>query len=146
MMLHSSLLSLLCFLGALSLVTAQTPALYRINTNGPAFTDSSNGNQWAADDYFVIPGLTYANSGLSIDTSAPGTTDGLLYQTERYKDDVQYSFPGESSGIERLRMSLKKALSHTSLVRSHSSLTSHSGQWLVLVCAALCRNLRFGAE
>ena len=82
---------LLLLLSALSLVVGET---YRINTNGPAFIDA-NQNAWSADAYFQGTGSTYKSSGNPIDTSGPGVTSELLYQTERYKDDVYYKFPGK---------------------------------------------------
>lgn len=85
----------LCWLSALSFVVAQPVALYRINTNGPAFTDSS-GRAWSADNYFVTPGLTFSVTNMNIDTTGPGVSDPLLYRTERYRADVKYSFPGKS--------------------------------------------------
>jgi hypothetical protein len=80
---------LLLLLSTLSLVVGQT---YRINTNGPAFTDA-NGNAWSKDAYFQGTGLTYTSSGNSIDTSGPGVTSELLYRTERYRADTYYKFP-----------------------------------------------------
>lgn len=69
------------------------PALYRINVGGSAFTDD-DGKDWDADSFFT-GGLTYTNGNAGIDTSAPGTSDVSLYRTERYRDDMSYSFPGK---------------------------------------------------
>lgn len=60
--------------------------LFRVNSNGPAYTDS-NTEQWEADNYFT-GGSTYANAGLAI----ANTTDDVLYQTERY-GNFSYNFP-----------------------------------------------------
>lgn len=95
-MAHSQLfLLLLCSLSALSLVVAQpAAALYRINANGPAFTDSSE-RDWSADNYFVVPGRTYSVTDEPVDVTGPGVSDKLLYETERWRDDMEYSFPGK---------------------------------------------------
>lgn len=90
---RSLLFSLLFGLLSAQVAVAQVP--YRINTNGPAFTDSATGNQWQADAFFTVPGLTYSN-GVTVDTTGDGATEELLYQTERYKDDMKYEIPGES--------------------------------------------------
>ena len=106
---------ILLVLSALSLVVGQT---YRINTNGPAFVDD-NGNAWSADAYFQGTGSTYKSSGKSIDTSGPGVTSELLYQTERYKDDVYYKFPGKF-GVRTPFRTIRVSFSHVLLSPSSS--------------------------
>lgn len=67
-------------------VTDQPVALYRVNSNGSAYTDS-NGENWEADNYFV-GGSTFANAGQAIGN----TTDDALYQQERF-GNFSYEFP-----------------------------------------------------
>lgn len=66
-----------------------TTAVVRINAGGETFVDDAN-NLWLADEGF--------NTGQTYSTSAPitGTTNGALYQSERYDSspspDLVYSF------------------------------------------------------
>jgi hypothetical protein len=71
----------------------QSTALHRVNVGGGAFTDSE-GRDWEADAFFT-GGLTYSNTEASIEASGSGTSDEFLYQSERYRSDMTYSFPGE---------------------------------------------------
>ncbi len=61
-------------------------ALYRINSNSTAYTDS-NGDDWEADNYFT-GGNTYAKVGQAIGN----TTDDFLYEKERF-GNFSYEFP-----------------------------------------------------
>ncbi len=61
-------------------------ALYRVNSNGQAYTDG-NGENWQADNFF-IGGNTFAKVGQAIGN----TTDDELYEEERF-GNFSYEFP-----------------------------------------------------
>ena len=61
-------------------------ALYRVNSNGAAYTHS-NGDEWEADNYF-IGGNTFSKVGQAIGNTA----DDALYQQERF-GNFSYEFP-----------------------------------------------------
>ncbi|MBX2819646.1 MAG: choice-of-anchor D domain-containing protein [Rhodothermaceae bacterium] len=66
----------------------------RINAGGPSIT--SNGIEWAADEFFSGGG-TFQNSGIEIDN----TNDDLLYYTERFDQDqagLEYNIPVPGDG------------------------------------------------
>ncbi|OUJ76290.1 malectin domain-containing carbohydrate-binding protein [Hymenobacter crusticola] len=66
-------------------VTPVTQVLYRLNAGGPALTTSLG--QFAADQYFS-PSRTGATSN-----PIAGTTDDVLYQTERFEGAFGYALP-----------------------------------------------------
>ncbi len=61
-------------------------ALYRVNSNGPQYTDE-NGDVWEADDYF-----NGGNTSSKLGQAIANTTDDALYQTERF-GNFEYAFP-----------------------------------------------------
>ncbi|MCB0008195.1 MAG: PKD domain-containing protein, partial [Anaerolineales bacterium] len=65
--------------GATMQIIDPPPFAQYINANGTAVFNGSGGKVWEVDNSFS-GGLTYSNTGLAI----AGTTDDLLYQTERY--------------------------------------------------------------
>lgn len=69
---------------------------FGINCGGGAFT-ASNGTEYMAD--------IHANGGLtsSVTTEIPGTTDDVLYQTDRY-GSISYSIPVTPSKNYRIRL------------------------------------------
>lgn len=69
----------------------QNLALYRINSNGPDYTNV-NGDLFSADAFFT-GGQSTNNSGLAI----ANTTDDALYQLYRY-GQFSYDFPVPSAG------------------------------------------------
>ena len=126
------MIRLFILLSALSLVVGET---YRINTNGPAFVDA-NQNAWSPDAYFQGTGSTYESSANPIDTDGPGVTSELLYQTERYKDDVYYKFPGKFL-VRILFRTIRVSFSHVLLPPFR-----HSDKRKLQGCTSLCGNLR----
>ena len=67
----------------------------RVKTGGQAYTDTS-GNYWAAD-YNYTGGQAYSNSA-----NVAGTTDPVLYQSQRY-GTFSYTFPA-ASGNHRVTL------------------------------------------
>ena len=68
--------------------------LTRINAGGPSVT--SNGVEWAADEFFTGGG-TFTNAGIEIDN----TSDDILYYTERFDQDaagLTYNIPVPGDG------------------------------------------------
>lgn len=74
--------------------------VYRVNSGGPAYTDSF-GNTWSADAFFNT-GKIFAKA-----STVSGTTDSFLYEDERYDPssdpDLVYSFP-VTSGVHNVRL------------------------------------------
>jgi phospholipase C/PKD repeat protein len=73
-----------------SIAAAATSAQWRINSGGPAYTDS-NGNQWAADENY--------NTGNTFSTTSTiaGTNDPTLFKSQRWdpstSPNLVYSLP-----------------------------------------------------
>ncbi|BAY23427.1 hypothetical protein NIES2100_31920 [Calothrix sp. NIES-2100] len=63
----------------------------RINAGGDTYTDIS-GNVWAKDAYFTTSDTSATNKPIS------GSSDPLLYQTERSGKEFSYNIPISSSG------------------------------------------------
>lgn len=63
----------------------------RINAGGDTYTDLS-GNIWAKDADYTISGTYATNNPIS------GSSDPLLYQTERWGKEFSYNIPISSSG------------------------------------------------
>ncbi len=64
---------------------SNSSSVYRINSGGPAFTDTS-GNAWRADQFFT-GGTTFANAN-----NIQNTQDDTLYRSERFGNFV-YNLP-----------------------------------------------------
>ena len=75
--------------GTAVLVPSGGDVLYRINAGGPAVT--TGGLYWSADQYFSGQTATYGTS-----SSIGGTTDDVLYQSERFGKTFSYNIPVES--------------------------------------------------
>jgi hypothetical protein len=61
-------------------------AMHRINAGGPEVT--TGGVTWGADQY-----MTGSSTGFTISMPIDGTTDDVLYQSERYGEFFGYSIP-----------------------------------------------------
>lgn len=61
-------------------------AVYRINAGGPAVT--TGGLSWSADQLFSGSSATFSNP-----VAIAGTTDDVLYQTERWGSPFSYTLP-----------------------------------------------------
>ena len=66
--------------------TPVVSSTWRINAAGPAYTSSSTGFTWSADENFN-GGSTIASGG-----TITGTNDSTLYDTQRYGTSFSYSF------------------------------------------------------
>jgi hypothetical protein len=69
--------------------TPVVASTWRVVAGGPAHTDC-NGNVWAADENFT--GGIAATSTNTITGALPCSTDGALYQDQRYGNPFTYSF------------------------------------------------------
>lgn len=63
-----------------------------INVGGPAV--NSNGNTWVADTYFLNGNAYSTNSAIS------GTSNDVIYQTERWNANLAYAIPANNGEIE----------------------------------------------
>jgi hypothetical protein len=70
--------------------------LFLVNSGGGAYGPDSSGNNWQIDGFYS-GGSTYG-----VGTPISGTTDGTLYQTERY-GDFTYTFTPSSSHTVTLK-------------------------------------------
>lgn len=73
--------------------SAPVTTVWRIAAGGPSYLDTL-GNTWVADTQY-LGGFSYATTAV---VAVSGTSDGTLYQTERYgnlfnQDSFSYSFP-----------------------------------------------------
>ncbi len=74
-------------------VSAAPPITTRINVGGAAFSDAI-GQKWLPDSYFT-GGALYSTTA-----NIPGTTDDILYQTERYGTSLSYRLPVANGNYE----------------------------------------------
>ncbi|MBW4562541.1 MAG: hypothetical protein KME32_15600 [Mojavia pulchra JT2-VF2] len=73
------------------------PSNIRINTGGTTYTDLT-GNVWSADAYFTGSNTYSASKPIS------GTSDPILYQTERWGNQFSYNIPVASSGLYKVNL------------------------------------------
>lgn len=94
--------------GAINGFSITTPTAVRINAGGNSHVDSE-GNQFLADQFFSTPSDTFA---VTDDIFIPGTggttandedVDDILYQTERFAENLSYEIP-VTNGFYTLRL------------------------------------------
>ena len=69
--------------------------IYQINAGSNSDYIDSQNEIWEADTAYVTGGVSYSTAA-SVDTSAAGTGDQAIYQSERYRADMAYTLPGKS--------------------------------------------------
>ncbi len=76
----------------------------RVNVGGAAYTDGT-GNVWAADKAFAAGSFGYLNgTAAAVTNTITGTTDQVLYQSERYLSPITYVFGGIPNGPATVTM------------------------------------------